>query len=193
MHENLVLTREVRAFPERDVYYCVRDYVQGVTLQTVLDSGKRFEPTQAAWILRQTAAALTPLQRRGLFHGGIKPSNIFLCPDDLVVLGDPCLQAPDVGITRARLSYDYRYAAPEVFGGREAPGPAADWYALACVAFELLCGTPPFVSDDWHELAHQHSPRGGSTGLDRARLLPLFARLPLQSNTPMSGASSTVT
>src|SRR5262249_45049538 len=30
VHESLVLTREARAFPEREVYFCVRDYVNGV-------------------------------------------------------------------------------------------------------------------------------------------------------------------
>ena len=32
VHENLLLTREVRSFPEHEIYYTVRDYVEGVTL-----------------------------------------------------------------------------------------------------------------------------------------------------------------
>src|SRR5262249_15600227 len=144
VHENLVLTREARAFPDHEIYYAVRDYINGVTLQTVLESGKRFEPAQAVRVLRQTAAALTPLHPQGIYHGGIKPSNIFLCGDDLVVLGDPSPQMQGVGVNLDRLAYDYRYAPPELFRAGETPGPAADFYALGCVAYELFCGAPPF-------------------------------------------------
>jgi serine/threonine protein kinase len=185
VHENLVLTREARAFPDREVYYAVRDYVNGVTLQTVLESGKRFEPAQLLRILRQTAAALTPLHRKGLYHGGIKPSNIFLCEDDRVVLGDPSPTTRGVAVALDRLSYDYRYAPPELFRG-EVPGPGADFYALGCLAYELVHGAPPFVADNCHELANWHlhepirfpvpAPRLCQLGMDDRFLLPLLAK-----------------
>jgi serine/threonine protein kinase len=186
VHESLVLTREARAFPDRGVYYAVRDYINGVTLQTVLESGKRFQPAQAVQILRQTAAALTPLHRKGIYHGGIKPSNIFLCEDDRVVLGDPSLTMQGVGVALDRLSYDYRYAPPELFRSGEAPGPAADFYALGCVAYELFCGAPPFVEDSCHELANRHVhepirfpdplPLVCRLGVGQDFLLPLLAK-----------------
>jgi serine/threonine protein kinase len=186
VHENLVLTREARAFPGHEIYYAVRDYINGVTLQTVLESGKRFEPAQAVQILRQTAAALTPLHRKGIYHGGIKPSNIFLCADDHVVLGDPSLHIQGVGVALDCLAYDYRYAPPELFRAGEAPGPAADFYALGCVAYELFCGAPPFVSDSWHELTNRHvhepirfpdpAPLICRLGIAEDFLLPLLAK-----------------
>jgi hypothetical protein len=43
IHENLVLTREVRAFPERNIYFVVRDYVNGVTLQKLLEKQREFD------------------------------------------------------------------------------------------------------------------------------------------------------
>ena len=42
VHHNLVLTREARDFPERHISYAARDYVNGVTLQRMLDSADRF-------------------------------------------------------------------------------------------------------------------------------------------------------
>src|SRR5262249_20901119 len=146
VHEKLALTREARAFPDRSVYFAVRDYVPGVTLQRVLETGKRFEPAPAVRILREVAEALTPLQRQAACHGGIKPSNIFLCEGDRVILGDPCLPIKGIGVALDRLSYDYRYAPPEMFLGGGVLRPQSDFYALGCVAYELLCGAPPFVS-----------------------------------------------
>src|SRR5262249_28357358 len=113
VHENLVVTRETRAFSARNIYYAVRDYIDGVTLQRVLEGGKRFEPAQVLSLLRQLLAALAAVHRRGMSHGGVKPSNIFLCGEDRVILGDPSLPVQGIGVALDRLSYDYRYAAPE--------------------------------------------------------------------------------
>ena len=108
VHHNLVLTREVRAFPERHIYYVVRDHVQGVTLQKLLESGRVFGPDQIIKIVRQLLHALTPVHSAGMVHGSIKPSNIFLCGDDRVVLGDLALPLRGVSLQLDRLSYDFQ-------------------------------------------------------------------------------------
>src|SRR5262249_16327335 len=41
VHQKLALTRDARGFPERNIYFAVRDHVDGVTLQRVLETGKR--------------------------------------------------------------------------------------------------------------------------------------------------------
>ncbi len=156
VHQNLVLTRDVRAFADRHVYCTVRDYIPGATLQKVLEAGRRFEPLQVVKILRQVASALEPLHRDALPHGAVKPSNIFVCEGDLVLLGEPSLPLPGIGVALDRLAYDYRYAAPELFRKGGALGPASDFYGLGCVAYELACGQPPFVSDNHFELASRH-------------------------------------
>jgi serine/threonine protein kinase/uncharacterized caspase-like protein len=190
VHEKLALTREARAFPDRNVYFAVRDYVAGVTLQRVLEGGKRFEPAKVVRILRDVAEALMPLHRKAACHGAVKPSNIFLCDGGRrVLLGDPSLPVCGIGVALDRLAYDYRYAAPEMFLGGAAPGPRADFYALGCVAYELLCGQPPFVSDNFHELAARHingaitppSQRGSKFGAKGdAVVLKLLTRMPAE-------------
>jgi serine/threonine protein kinase len=155
VHHNLLLTREARAFPDQDIYYTVRDYVAGATLREVLAGGKRFEPPQVIRILRQVVEALTPLHQDGACHGGVKPSNIFLAREDRVILGDPALPVPPPTLDLKRLSYDFRYVPPEMFAGGGL-GPASDFYALGCVAHELLYGEPPFVSDNPYELIAMH-------------------------------------
>jgi serine/threonine protein kinase len=187
VHENLVLTREARAFPGRDVYFAVRDYVNGVTLQQALQGGKAPDAAQAVRLLTRLAAALGVVHRREMCHGGVKPSNVFLRADGGVVLGDPSLPAQGVGVALSRLAYDYRYAAPEAFQGGGRAGPESDFYALGCLGYELVCGEPPFVADNYVELAASHlhkelvppSRRGGRAGpgLERV-LLRLLARSP---------------
>jgi serine/threonine protein kinase len=159
VHENVVLTREARAFPERNIYFAVRDYVNGVTLQKLLEGGKCFGPAQILGLLRQLLMGLGAVHRRGMLHGGVKPSNVFVCEEDRVVLGDPALSVQGVGVALERLCYDYRYAAPETFRSGTA-GTPADFYSLGCVAYELACGEPPFVSDNYLELAACHLHEG---------------------------------
>ena len=172
VHHNLVLTREVKAYSDRHIYFAVRDYVDGVTLQKLLDSGRVFSPDQIVKISQQILRALTPLHANGIVHGSIKPSNIFLCGEDRVILGDLALPLRGFSVQLDRLSYDYRYAPPEMFRQDGALGPWSDFYALGCVAYELACGAPPFVSDNHIELAGRHvreaveppSRRGSSLG-----------------------------
>jgi serine/threonine protein kinase len=156
IHHNLVVTRDVRSFPDRHIYYTVRDYIDGVTLQKLLESGKRFEPLQIVKILCQLLEALTPVHRSGASHGGINPSNIYLGRDDRAILGDPFLPMQGIAVALERLSYDYRYAPPEMFRSGGVLGPRSDFYALGCVAYELMCGEPPFVSDNHFQLAIKH-------------------------------------
>jgi serine/threonine protein kinase len=187
VHENLVLTRETRAFPDQKTYFAVRDYVDGVSLQKVLESGRRFNPQQVMRMLRRLAAALGAVHRNGLCHGGIKPSNIFVNQEGEVVLGDLSLPIKGIGVALERLSYDYRYVAPETFQGGLAVGQQSDFYALGCVAYELACGVPPFIADSYLELATRHirdavphpGHRGSMLGpAGDALLLKLLARSP---------------
>jgi serine/threonine protein kinase len=156
VHHNLVLTREFKAYSDRHIYFAVRDYVDGVTLQKLLESGRAFSPDQILRIVRQVLRALTPLHAIGMVHGSIKLSNVFLCAEDHVILGDLALPLRGFSVQLDRLSYDYRYAPPEMFVQDGALGPWSDFYALGCVAYELACGVPPFVSDNHIELAGQH-------------------------------------
>jgi serine/threonine protein kinase len=160
IHQNLVLTREVRAFSERHIYYVVRDFVDGVTLQKLLDSGRVFSADQILKIVSQVVRSLTPLHANGILHGSIKPSNIFLCGEDRVILGDLALPLRGITIQLDRLSYDYRYAPPEMFRQGGTLGPWSDLYAVGCVAHELSCGAPPFVSDNHFDLASRHANEG---------------------------------
>jgi serine/threonine protein kinase len=192
VHQNLVLTREVRAVPEQELYFVVRDHVDGVTLQSLINTGTPFSEQQIGGILSQIVAALAPLHRAQMVHGGIKPSNIFLSAGDHVVLGDPALPVHALAASLERLSYDYRYAAPELFAGSGTAGPPADLYAMGCVAYELTCGRPPFVADNPFELAgmHLHAPpdprsleRNRFSSSIKALLLKLLAKSPAERYT----------
>lgn len=189
VHQNLILTREVRSFPDLNLHYAVRDHVDGVTLQRSLEAGRKFTSDEILAVLRQVCEALAPIHRAGAVHGGIKPSNIFLTQEDFLVLGDVSLTAQGLTASIDRLSYEYRYAPPEWFQGNARVGPWSDFYSLGCVAYELACGRPPFLSDHPFELAFMHGrenaapPSQFGSRLGRAAdgwILRLLARSPAE-------------
>jgi hypothetical protein len=86
--------------------------------------------------LRSIAADLDAAHTEGFIHGRLHPSKVFVTDDATYLLGAR-VPASD---TRGWPIYP-PYTAPEVVGG-EAPGPAADQYALAAIAYEWMFGRP---------------------------------------------------
>jgi serine/threonine protein kinase len=153
VHPNLVVTRDVGFFDEERIFYTVIDYMGEVTLQKLLSSGKTFDQLQVIRIVEQLLHALEGVHPRGC-HGGIKPSNVFVCEGDRIVLGDPGIRLGSLQVLFSRLSYDYRYTAPERIGAASAEDdPRSDFYSLGCLTYELACGKAAFSHDDPIELA----------------------------------------
>ena len=117
-------------------------------------------PAEALALLAGVAAALDAAHRAGVLHRDVTPHNVLLDPDG------PWLA--DFGIARrldataltgeGLLVGTAGYLAPEVITGERAL-PAADRYALAVMAFEVLTGSRPFRADGLAGLLYAHVSR----------------------------------
>ena len=101
--------------------------------------------------LKQVADALDYAHRHGIVHCDVKPSNILVSlPFSvrgavLIDFGVAHSLAEEVWRRPAHVEASLPYSAPELLHGN-APSAATDEYALACTAFELITGSPPFTA-----------------------------------------------
>src|ERR1700759_5565366 len=139
------------------VLFIAMRYVQGGDVRRLVDELGSLPADRAVSIITQVASALDAAHLNGLVHRDIKPANMLLDSTDSAGQQDHVYLA-DFGLSKRSLSATGltsigqflgtpAYVAPEQIEGRTVDG-RADLYALACAAFEMLCGTPPFQRDD---------------------------------------------
>jgi len=133
---------------EDGVAFLVMELVEGRSVKSHLADGV-FPIAEAATIMAQVCEALAAAHAAGIVHRDIKPGNIVvaaggtakLCDFGIARLLDmTTLTAPDVAVGTSS------YMAPEHVIGQAVDG-RADLYAVGCVLFEMLTGTPPFVGE----------------------------------------------
>lgn len=116
---------------------------------------------RALTLLRQAAKGLAQLHHLGRSHGHLHPGNILLDADGRSALSDWALAVDAGGSLRpgwdARALARQAWAAPEELAAKPQTGPAADFYALGCIAFWLLAGEPPFTGTPAEQAAAQAS------------------------------------
>jgi DNA-binding beta-propeller fold protein YncE len=136
------------------VLFIAMRFVHGRDVRTLLDAAGPLPAGRATDITAQVASALDAAHARGLVHRDVKPANMLL---DTAAGGRDHVYLSDFGLSKqsfAQISQTgltshgqflgtFDYVAPEQVEGRPVDG-RADAYALACAAFELLTGTPPF-------------------------------------------------
>ena len=120
--------------------YLVMEYVPDGTLGNLTEP---LDALQVRAVLLAVLDALAHAHARGVVHRDLKPDNVLVAKasDGLRIrLSDFGL----AGIEAGRVSGTPSYMAPEQFG-RGSVGPAADLYAVGCLATYLVTGAPPFV------------------------------------------------
>lgn len=132
--------------PEHSKPYLVLELVSGSTLERWIAAHGPLPWEVALALAERCLRGLEKVHEQDILHRDIKPANILLSLDGTPKLGDfGIARAMDVtGITgEGGLPGTIRYMPPEAFQSSE-PGFPGDIYAMGCVLYEMLAGSPPF-------------------------------------------------
>jgi Serine/threonine protein kinase len=144
--------------------YLIMEFVDGPSLDTVIECGGAIVEKEAVPIFVRCADALHYLHSSGIVHRDIKPSNIILFSDDESSIR---VKITDFGISRETMRDDPRltmqgevfgsplYMSPEQCLGKDLDA-LSDIYSFGCLMFEVICGTPPFVGANCLETMNMH-------------------------------------
>ncbi len=128
--------------------YYVMEYINGVSLDRVINGPFLPSPSESVWIIAELLKGLVSLQSSGyVAHRDVKPSNIILSQEGDVRIIDPVVEplhySEGRGIGLCTLQY-----APFEFIDKNTVHPSYDVYSLGMLCCSLLGGAFP------HEVKH---------------------------------------
>jgi serine/threonine protein kinase len=159
------IVQVLRSFQAFGTAYFVMPFVEGVTLEDLLQSRQRevqtFTEDELCGLLQRVLSSLDHLHQRGIYHRDIKPANILITSEGVPVL-------IDFGSARQRLSErsmtvveSAGYTPFEQLQTRGRIGPWSDLYALGATLAKVITGEGPpkatdrAFDDPWPPLAQR--------------------------------------
>jgi serine/threonine protein kinase len=146
-HRNVIRVFDV--VTEDGCPWIVTELVRGRSLDQLIQLTGPVGPAEAAWIGLGLLAALRAAHAAGIVHRDVKPANVMLQPDRVVLT--------DFGIARASgtpasaghgvLVGSPSYLAPERACGQES-GPPDDLWGLGATLYAAVEGHGPFERDE---------------------------------------------
>ncbi|HSJ24949.1 MAG TPA: protein kinase [Longimicrobiales bacterium] len=136
--------------------------VEGDSLRQRMDRDGAMPLPLVLPLINQIAGALAYAHSLGIVHRDIKPQNILVTRQGHAWVADFGLARALASATDQRLTATAiavgspLYMSPEQAAGESGVDARSDIYSLACVSFELLCGTPPYTADTVTGLLARH-------------------------------------
>ncbi len=162
-HPNILSIITVGTTPG-GIPYLISEFVQGITLNKVIQREGALPLPRAIHIARQVLTALDEAHAHGIIHRDIKPENIMITQlrsrEEFVKLLDFGIarqvyqQTPRLTIP-GELFGTPEFMAPEVIRGQDAT-VASDLYAVGVVLYEMLTGRTPFTGTGMFDVLKSH-------------------------------------
>ena len=146
------------------ILYFTMPLIEGETLRSYMDHERQLSLDRVIAITRDVASALEYAHAQNVVHRDIKPENI------LLEHATGTAFVTDFGIARAiEKAVDVEsvtstgltlgtptYMSPEQAGAERYIDGRSDVYSFACVVYEMLVGTPPFIGPSVQAILSRH-------------------------------------
>ena len=162
-HPHVVRTFQIGE--TKHIHYLVMEYLEGETLEDVLQRRQRLPVGEAVRLTYQALVGLQHIHEHGMVHRDLKPANLMVFPASVRGADETTLKSNlkilDIGLARQYFDDDSSGAAqdlteegvllgtPDYLAPEQARDPRAidiraDIYSLGCVLYRFLTGQTPF-------------------------------------------------
>ncbi|MDP4181397.1 MAG: protein kinase, partial [Bacillota bacterium] len=150
---------------EESIHYIVMEYLNGYSLQEIINSGRKFTIDESVEIIYRICNALKYIHSSGVLHRDIKPGNLIINEENsrlevkLIDFGISQVREFDINDTREIVGTLY-YMSPEQSGIiNRIVDERSDLYSLGVVFYQLLAYKLPFGGENLNTIIHQHIAR----------------------------------
>jgi serine/threonine protein kinase len=158
-HGNIV--RAYRVGEVDGTHYFAMEFVDGTSVQKLVEQGGPMPIPQAVDIVKQIAQALSYAHAAGLIHRDIKPANVLVTKDGVAKLADLGLvkELADDGIALTQSGTGMgtpAYMPPEQFRSAKRADPRSDIYSLGAMFYHMVTGKVPYEGATQFEVMQLH-------------------------------------
>jgi len=156
-HPNIV--QGIDAGEAKGQYYFAMEFVDGVTVASMLKEGRPIPEQQALDIAIQISKALEHAEENLLIHRDIKPDNIMITENGTAKLADlglARLTKGEPGAQEQKVFGTPYYASPEQCRGDGELDAKTDMYSFGATLFHMLAGRVPFDDETPEEIMTRH-------------------------------------
>ncbi len=191
-HDNIVRLFSFGISPDERPYF-VMEYLEGDTLRTRIEQKGSLELESFFQFFGQACSALAYAHQRGILHRDLKPENIFLAKS---AQDHESVKILDFGIAKYMEGFESQSGAATTHTGNKILGSPAymspeqcrgqkldvrsDIYSLACVMYEAISGSKPFIAETVQEVMLKHlseNPQPLDERITRKKLQPSLSKL----------------
>lgn len=157
-----------RTFADKMHLNFLLEFVQGGDLLHWLHKRKRFAENETLFYAAELISALSQIHAEGFIYRDLKLENVVLAIDGHLKIVDFgfCKKCDRSGRLFSTVGTPH-YLAPEMLDRSNRGGytNAVDWWAFACLVYELLTGRSPFGKDGdskyavWTKIVQGHKPK----------------------------------
>jgi serine/threonine-protein kinase len=165
-HPNIISVLDYGLLEEK-IPYIVMEFVEGVSLESLLVSKGRFTPAEALEYMQVITSALGAAHKHGIVHRDLKPLNIMIESGGSV---REQIRILDFGLAKIKASDLFgsfvaaktvgivgspAYMSPEQWSGEETDR-RCDVYSLGIILYEMLTGDVPFKGPSIPAIMKKH-------------------------------------
>ena len=165
-HPNIISVLDYGLLEDK-IPYIVMEFVEGVSLETLITSKGRFTPEEALEYMQVITSALGAAHKHGIVHRDLKPLNIMIESGGSV---REQIRILDFGLAKIKSSDLFgsfvaaktvgivgspSYMAPEQWSGEETDR-RCDVYSLGIILYEMLTGDVPFKGSSIPAIMKKH-------------------------------------